>query len=351
MRRKGIMIRVGIYGGSGYTGLELMRILLRHPDVEVVGLTSRKFKGQPLSDTYPLFEGLTDIAFIDASPEELSGMADVIFMATPHGEAMAVAPAFIDAGKKVIDLSADFRLRDLGVFEKWYHKHSAPSLAKAAVYGIPELYRDEIRKARLVANPGCYPTSAILGLAPALREKIIDPATIIIDSKSGVSGAGRDPVIGSLFCEVDEGFKAYKVNEHRHNPEIEQELSVLAGEEVKATFTPHLLPLNRGILSTMYATLKKTLSTAELIDLYKDFYKNEPFVRILRKGIYPNVSSVKGTNFCHVGLSVDARTNRVIILSAIDNLVKGASGQAVQNMNLMCGLREDTALEMIALFP
>ena len=217
--------------------------------------------------------------------------------------------------------------------------------------GFPGMDRDEIRKAQLVANPGCYPTSAILGLAPVLREKIIDPATIIIDSKSGVSGAGRDPVIGSLFCEVDEGFKAYKVNEHRHNPEIEQELSVLAGEEVKATFTPHLLSLTRGILSTMYATLKKTLSTAELIDLYKDFYKNEPFVRILRKGIYPNVSSVKGTNFCHVGLSVDVRTNRVIILSAIDNLVKGASGQAVQNMNLMCGLREDMALDMIALFP
>jgi N-acetyl-gamma-glutamyl-phosphate reductase len=351
MRRKGMMIRVGIYGGSGYTGLELMRILLRHPDVKVVGLTSRKFKGQPLSDTYPLFEGLTDIAFIDASPEELSGMADVIFTATPHGEAMAVAPAFIDAGKKVIDLSADFRLRDLGVFEKWYHRHSAPSLAKAAVYGIPELYRDEIRTARLVANPGCYPTSALLGLAPALREKIIDPATIIIDSKSGVSGAGRDPVIGSLFCEVDGGFKAYKVNEHRHTPEIEQELSVLAGTEVRVSFTPHLLPLTRGILSTIYASLKKTLSTAELIDLYKKFYGEEKFVRILRKGAYPNVSSVKGTNFCDIGISVDERTNRVIILSAIDNLVKGASGQAVQNMNIMCGIRENTALDQIALFP
>jgi len=345
------MIRVGIYGGSGYTGLELMRILLRHPDVKVTALTSRKFKGQPLSGTYPLFEGLTDIHFIDASPGELAGMADVIFMATPHGEAMAVAPAFVDAGKKVIDLSADFRLRNLDVFEKWYHKHSAPELAMKAVYGIPELYRDEIRKAQLVANPGCYPTSAILALAPALREKIIDPATIIIDSKSGVSGAGRDPVIGSLFCEVDEGFKAYKVNEHRHGPEIEQELSVLAGSEVKVSFTPHLLPLTRGILSTIYASLKKTLSTAELIDLYNDFYKGEHFVRVLRRGMYPNVSSVKGTNFCHVGLSVDPRTNRVIILSAIDNLVKGASGQAVQNMNLMCGLREDMALDMIALFP
>jgi N-acetyl-gamma-glutamyl-phosphate reductase len=190
-----------------------------------------------------------------------------------------------------------------------------------------------------------------LGLAPALREKIIDPATIIIDSKSGVSGAGRDPVIGSLFCEVDEGFKAYKVNEHRHAPEIEQELSVLAGTEVRVSFTPHLLPLTRGILSTIYASLKKTLSTAELIDLYKKFYGEEKFVRILRKGAYPNVSSVKGTNFCDIGISVDERTNRVIILSAIDNLVKGASGQAVQNMNIMCGLRENTALDQIALFP
>jgi N-acetyl-gamma-glutamyl-phosphate reductase len=345
------MIRVGIYGGSGYTGLELMRILLRHPDVKVTALTSRKFKGQPLSDTYPLFEGLTDIKFIDASPEQVAAVSDVIFLATPHGEAMTIAPVFLNAGKKVIDLSADLRIRNLEVFEKWYQKHTAPDLLKQAVYGIPELYREKIRKATVVANPGCYPTSAILALAPVLREKIIDPATIIIDSKSGVSGAGRDPVIGSLFCEVDEGFKAYKVNEHRHSPEIEQELSVLAGTEVKVSFTPHLLPLTRGILSTIYASLKKTLSTAELIDLYTDFYKGEPFVRVLRKGLYPNVSSVKGTNYCHVGLSVDPRTNRVIILSAIDNLVKGASGQAVQNMNLMCGLREDTALDMIALFP
>ncbi len=345
------MIRVGIYGGSGYTGLELMRILLRHPEVQVAGLTSRKFKGQPLSATYPLFEGLTDIAFIDASPAELAALSDIIFMATPHGEAMAVAPAFLEAGKKVIDLSADFRLRDLDVFAKWYHRHSAPDLVKRAVYGLPELYREEVKKADLVANPGCYVTSAILALAPVLREKIIDPATIIIDSKSGVSGAGRDPVIGSLFCEVDEGFKAYKVNEHRHSPEIEQELSVLAGSEVKVSFTPHLLPLTRGILSTSYASLKKTLSTAELIDLYKDFYRSDKFVRVLRKGSYPNVSSVKGSNYCDIGISVDARTNRVILLSAIDNLVKGASGQAVQNMNLMCGLREDMALDMMALFP
>jgi len=251
------MIRVGIYGGSGYTGLELMRILLRHPGVEVTGLTSRKFKGQPLSNTYPLFEGLTDIRFIDASPEELAGAADVIFMATPHGEAMAVAPAFVAAGKKVIDLSADFRLRDLGVFAAWYHEHTAPELVTRAVYGLPELYREQVKKADLVANPGCYVTSAILALAPALREGVVDTSTIIVDSKSGVSGAGRDPVIGSLFCEVDEGFKAYKVNGHRHTPEIEQELSALAGREVKISFTPHLLPLNRGILSTVYASLKK----------------------------------------------------------------------------------------------
>ncbi len=208
-----------------------------------------------------------------------------------------------------------------------------------------------MKKADLVANPGCYVTSAILALAPALREKVIDPATIIVDSKSGVSGAGRDPGIGSLFCEVDEGFKAYKVNGHRHSPEIEQELSALAGREVRISFTPHLLPLNRGILSTVYASLKKTLSTAELIALYRSVYGNEPFIRVLNQGSYPNVSSVKGTNFCHLGIAVDERTKRVIILSAIDNLVKGASGQAVQNMNLMCGLREDTALDMIALFP
>jgi N-acetyl-gamma-glutamyl-phosphate reductase len=349
--RGNAMLKVGIYGGSGYTGLELMRILLRHPDVEVVALTSRKFKGISVSDIFPVFESLTDLKYMDASPQEVAKMSDLVFLALPHGEAMAAAPLFLEKGKKVIDLSADFRLHDLSVFEAWYHKHSAPGLLPEAVFGLPELYRKKIRSARLVANPGCYPTGAILGLAPVLREKVIDPDSIIVDSKSGVSGAGREPQLGSLFCEVEEGFKAYKVGEHRHAPEIEQELSRLAGREVKISFTPHLLPINRGILSTIYATLKKDVTTASLLDLYRGFYRGEKFVRVYREGAFPNVSSVRGSNFCDIGMSVDQRTNRVIIITAIDNLVKGASGQAVQNMNIMCNLDEARGLDIIALYP
>jgi N-acetyl-gamma-glutamyl-phosphate reductase len=346
------MLKVGIYGASGYTGQELLRILMRHPDVEIVALTSRKSKGLPVSDIFPVFEGLTELRFIDASAQEVAELSDVVFLALPHGEAMTVAHVFLSAGKKVIDLSADFRLRNVDVFEAWYDRHTAPSLINKAVYGLPELYRDAIKNAGLIANPGCYPTSAILGLAPLLRNKAIDPASIIIDSKSGVSGAGREPQIGSLFCEVEEGFKAYKIGQHRHGPEIEQELSVLAGCDVKVSFTPHLLPINRGILSTIYATLTKDeVSTADLIDLYRQFYKGEKFIRVYKSGAFPNVSSVRGSNYCDIGISVEKRTGRVIIISAIDNLVKGAAGQAVQCLNIMHGFREDAGLEMISLFP
>ena len=345
------MLKVGIYGASGYTGQELLRLLLRHPQAEVVALTSRRYAGVPVSDIYPVFVGLTDLAFVDASPEDVAGAADIVFLALPHGVSMAVAPIFLNAGKKVIDLSADFRLHDVATYEKWYSRHTAPDIIKESVYGMPELYGDEIAKARLVANPGCYPTSVILGLAPLLKANWIDDSSIIADSKSGVSGAGREPQVGTLFCEVDEGFKAYKVGEHRHTPEMEQEISILAGCDVKISFTPHLLPITRGILSTIYATLQKDVTTAELIDLYRAFYKGKKFVRVYKAGTFPNISSVRGSNYCDIGLTVDARTKRVIIICAIDNLVKGAAGQAIQNMNLMCGLSEDTGLTMISLFP
>lgn len=345
------MLKVGIYGASGYTGQELLRLLLRHPQAEVVALTSRRYAGVPVSDIYPVFVGLTDLVFVDASPEDVAGAADIVFLALPHGVSMAVAPIFLNAGKKVIDLSADFRLRDVATYEKWYSRHTAPNIIKESVYGMPELYGDEIAKARLVANPGCYPTSVILGLAPLLKANWIDDSSIIADSKSGVSGAGREPQVGTLFCEVDEGFKAYKVGEHRHTPEMEQEISILAGCDVRISFTPHLLPITRGILSTIYATLQKDVTTAELIDLYRAFYKGKEFVRVYKAGTFPNISSVRGSNYCDIGLTVDARTKRVIIICAIDNLVKGAAGQAIQNMNLMCGLSEDTGLTMISLFP
>ena len=345
------MHKIGIYGASGYTGQELLRLLLRHPQAEVVALTSRRYAGVPVSDIYPVFVGLTDLAFVDASPEDVAGAADIVFLAVPHGVSMAVAPIFLKAGKKVIDLSADFRLHDVATYEKWYSRHTARDIIKESVYGMPELYGNEIAKARLVANPGCYPTSVILGLAPLLKANWIDDSSIIADSKSGVSGAGREPQVGTLFCEVDEGFKAYKVGEHRHTPEMEQEISILAGCDVKISFTPHLLPITRGILSTIYATLQKDVTTAELIDLYRAFYKGKKFVRVYKAGTFPNISSVRGSNYCDIGLTVDARTKRVIIICAIDNLVKGAAGQAIQNMNLMCGLSEDTGLTMISLFP
>jgi N-acetyl-gamma-glutamyl-phosphate reductase len=345
------MLKVGIYGASGYTGQELLRLLLRHPKIEIVALTSRRYAGVSVSDIYPVFIGLTDLAFIDASPDDVAGLADIVFLALPHGVSMKVAPVFLKAGKKVIDLSADFRLRDVAAYEQWYGGHTAPDVIKESVYGIPELYRDDIVTARLVANPGCYPTSVILGLAPLLRADWIENTSIIVDAKSGVSGAGREPQVGTLFCEVDEGFKAYKVGQHRHTPEMEQEISLLAGHDIRISFTPHLLPLNRGILSTIYATLQKEVTTTELIDLYRAFYKGKNFVRVYRAGTFPNISSVRGSNYCDIGLTIDKRTKRVIIISTIDNLIKGASGQAIQNMNLMCGFSEDTGLNMVSLFP
>ena len=347
----GVMLKVGIYGASGYTGQELLRLLIGHPDADVVAITSRKFKGMPVSDVYPAFAGMTDLKFADSSPKYLVSSCDVVFLALPHGEAMRVVPEFVAAGVKVIDLSADFRLRDVSVYEAWYKTHTAPDLVGKAVYGLPELYRDNIKGSDLVANPGCYPTSILLGLAPLLKEGRIDLSSIIADAKSGVSGAGRDLQLGSLFCEVNEGFKAYKIGSHRHTPEIEQELGRIADTAITISFTPHLVPVNRGILSTIYANLKERVSEAEVIDIYQRFYADEKFVRICTAGILPNISSVRGSNVCDIGCVVDERTGRVVVVSVIDNLVKGASGQAIQNMNLMCGLPEGAGLDHISLFP
>ena len=345
------MIKVGIYGASGYTGQELFRLLLRHPEVSIVSLTSRRYAGVKVSDIYPVFLGLTELSFLNASPEEMAHVSDVVFLALPHGVSMQVAGEFLKAGKKVIDLSADFRLWNVTMYEQWYSKHSAQDIIQEAVYGIPELYGDAISRSKLVANPGCYPTSVILGLAPLVSKEWIDDTSIIADSKSGVSGAGREPQIGTLFCEVDEGFKAYKVGQHRHTPEMEQVLGCLAGHDITISFTPHLLPICRGILSTIYANLRKNVTADEINDLYRSYYACKPFVRICKTGVFPNISSVRGSNYCDIGLTVDRRTKKVIIVSTIDNLIKGASGQAIQNMNLMCGFSEDAGLGMISLFP
>jgi N-acetyl-gamma-glutamyl-phosphate reductase len=345
------MVKVAIFGASGYTGQELTRILLGHPEAELIAVTSRRFAGMSVAEVFPALSGLTSIKYQNATPKEIADASDVVFLALPHGVSMDVAPVFIQAGKKVIDLSADYRLRDLATYENWYAKHSSAGILKDAVYGIPELYRQEIKKTKLVANPGCYPTSIILGLAPALKNKLLDTSTIIADSASGVSGAGREPQTDSLFCEVEGGFKAYKVGKHRHTPEIEQELNSLAGEKFAISFTPHLLPVKRGILSTIYASLKKEITLPELHSLYSSFYAAEKFVRLCPAGSYPNISSVCGSNYCDIGLALDPRTKRVIIMTAIDNLIKGAAGQAVQNMNIVCGFEEEAGLEAVPLYP
>jgi N-acetyl-gamma-glutamyl-phosphate reductase len=345
------MIKAAIFGASGYTGQELTRILSGHPDVKLVGVTSRRYAGQPVPAVFPALQGVTSLTYQNTTASEICKKSDVVFLALPHGVSMEIAPEFLKNKKRVIDLSADYRLRDLEAYETWYQKHRSAKLIKNAVYGIPELYRAKIKKSKLIANPGCYPTGIILGLAPALKKHLLDVKTIIADSASGVSGAGREPLTGSLFCEVDGGFKAYKVGKHRHLPEIEQELNALAGEKFTISFTPHLLPVKRGILSTIYATLKKEISLGDLHALYRSFYDGERFIRICPVDVYPNISSVYGSNFCDIGLAVDPRTKRVIIMAAIDNLIKGAAGQAVQNMNIMYGIQEDTGLKTAPLYP
>ena len=345
------MIRIGIVGASGYTGVELARLLCGCPDVKLTVATSRQYNGKKLAEVYPNLAGLVDIVCEDLPTDELAGRADLFFTAVPHQTAMAIVPDLIRAGKKVVDLSADFRLHDAAVYEKWYQKHTAQEYLGEAVYGLPELHRQQIAGARLVANPGCYPTSVILGLAPLLQAGVIESESIIVDSKSGASGAGRAAQTGTLFCEVADGFKAYKVAAHRHTPEMEQEISGLCKKPVTISFTPHLLPISRGILSTIYAKLVKAVTDAEVFELYQSFYKDEVFVRLCAPGAFPATQFVRGSNFCDIGFKIDDRTGRVVVLAAIDNLVKGAAGQAVQNMNLMCGLPETTGLLAVPLFP
>jgi len=338
-------VRVAIAGASGYTGFELVRLLSAHPSVRMTMITSRQLKGQRLDDSYPALKRHCDLVFQEPDPGKLASSSDIVFTALPHQAAMDVIPELLELGARVIDLSADYRLRDAAVYERWYSPHKTPDLLAEAVYGLPELYRDRIKAARLVANPGCYPTSVILAAAPLLTGGLIDPATIIADSKSGVSGAGRGVSLGVHFCEVNEGFKAYKVTEHRHTPEIEQELSVLAGRPVTINFTPHLVPMTRGILSTVYANLKDGVSADRVDEAFRSFYKDALFVRLSGRGELPVSLQVRGSNYCDLGWRVDERTHRVIVISVIDNLTRGASGQAVCNMNLMCGFAEGLGID------
>jgi N-acetyl-gamma-glutamyl-phosphate reductase len=345
-------LKIAIVGSSGYTGGELMRILLNHPRATVTAITSEKSAGKPIASIFPHLSGLTALVCEPLDPEVIARKADFVFLALPHVTAQEAVFRFHALGKKVVDLSADYRLSDPRVYEKWYeHTHQYPLLLKEAVYGLPEMHRDKIKKALLIANPGCYPTSAILGLGPLIKKGLVDQQTIIVDSKSGVSGAGRSPSLAYHYPEVNEGFMAYKVGTHRHTPEIEQELSLLGDSPVTISFTPHLVPMNRGILTTIYAKLTRNLDTDQVLAQYKEFYADAPFVRLLDAGQFPNARNVRGSNFCDIGVYADPRTGRVVVGTAIDNLVKGASGQAVQNMNLMMGFGEGEGLTFAGLFP
>lgn len=339
------MLKVGIMGSSGFAGEELIKILLRHPDVEITALAA-KIEKTHISKMYPWAKGMLDMDSYDMSAEDVGKKTDVVFLALPHKVSMDFAPVLLKQGKKVIDLSADFRIKDKSVYEKWYEiKHECPEYLKKAVYGLPELYRKDIRAADLIANPGCYPTSIILGCAPLLKKKIIDTNYVICDSKSGVSGAGRTPVQALMFTEIAvNSFRPYKVNFHRHMPEIDQELSGLAGAKIEVNFTPHLVPMERGILSTIYLKLAKKINTKEALEMYKDFYKGEYFVRVMEEGVLPDTKNVVRSNFCDIGIKVFPERSLAIVMTAIDNLVKGASGQAVQNMNIMYGFEEKSGL-------
>jgi N-acetyl-gamma-glutamyl-phosphate reductase len=349
------MIKVGIMGASGYTGGELVRILSGHPQAELVCVSSRTYAGKKMGEVFPSLWGKVDLVCEELSPEDMARKCDIVFTAVPHGAAMPIAPAVRRAGGRMIDLGADFRFNEAEVYESWYKvKHQCADLLAESVYGLSELNRDHIAQAWLVGNPGCYPTTVLLGLAPVLAAGLADLRGIIIDAKSGVSGAGRKPGHAYHYPERNDSLTPYGVPGHRHTPEIEQELSKLAGSQVSVTFTPHLVPLTRGMLSTIYvspASGKPMPGADEVIEMYEEFYKDEFFVRILPSDRLPETGAVCGSNFCDIAVRVDKHSGRIIIMSAIDNLVKGASGQAVQNMNIMFGLSEKLGVDSMPLFP
>jgi len=345
------MLKAAVVGATGYTGVELIRLLLRHPEVKITTLSSRQYANEDIAHVFPSLLNQIDTVCEELDLDALTQDADVVFTAVPHKTAMEVVPDLLKRGVRVVDLSADFRLHDVDVYQQWYQAHSCPELIKDAVYGLPELYREQIRGAKLVANPGCYPTAIAVALAPLLRYSLVDPDTLILDCKSGVTGAGRSAKTATLFCEVNEGFKAYAVGSHRHTPEIEQVLSEVNNSSIKVNFTPHLLPVNRGILSTCYANIGAHVTSAQIAEAFQDNYAHEPFVRLFSTDQLPNTAYLQGSNFVDLGWVVDDRTGRVIVVSAIDNLVKGAAGQAIQNMNIMYGLDEVSGLDVVPLFP
>ncbi len=339
------MLRAAVIGATGYAGAELVRILSGHPEAILSMVISRQYAGIPFSVIFPAMAGIVDLKCEAMEEATVAEASDVVFTALPHKASMDVVPAFIERGKKVIDLSADFRFSDPAVYEAWYQPHTAKGLLKSAVYGLPEVYFDDIKKASLIGNPGCYPTSVLLPLLAFVEAPFVDLDNIVADSKSGTSGAGRSASLVTHFCEVNESFKAYKVAEHRHNPEMDEILSKHAGRPIQITFTPHLVPMTRGILTTVYVGLKESVSTEDVFSRLHSFFASKPFVRICPPDTFPDTRHVRGTNYCDIGAKVAVRTKRLILVSAIDNLVKGASGQAVQNMNIMFGFRETAGLD------
>ena len=346
------MIKVGIIGSTGYAGGELVRILTGHKNAEIVWYGSRSYIDEKYADVYRNMFQIVDAVCMDDNMEELASQVDAIFTATPQGLCASLVNEDILSKTKIIDLSADFRLKDVNVYEEWYKiGHKAPQYIEEAVYGLCEVNREDVKKARLVANPGCYTTCSILTAYPLAKEGLIDMDTLIIDAKSGTSGAGRGAKLPNLYCEVNENIKAYGVATHRHTPEIEEQLGYASGEKVVLNFTPHLVPMNRGILATEYAKLKKDVTWDEVKAVYDKYYAAERFVRVLDKDVCPETKWVEGSNYVDIGFKIDPRTNRIIMMGAIDNLVKGAAGQAVQNMNLMFGEKESEGLELVPMFP
>ena len=346
------MIKVGIIGSTEYAGGELARLLLQRDDIEIKWYGSRSYIGQKYASLYPNMYKIVDEECMDDNMKELAGQVDVVFTATPQGLCASLVDEEILSKVKIIDLSADFRIKDVSVYEEWYKlTHASPQFLEEAVYGLPEVNRERVKQARLIANPGCFPTCSFLSVYPLVKEGLVDPDTIIIDAKSGTSGAGRGAKMDSLYCEVNENIKAYGVGTHRHTPDIEEQLSYAAGRPVTISFTPHLVPMNRGILVTAYGSLTKEVTYEEVRAVYDKYYKDEFFVRVLEKDVVPQTRWVEGSNFADVNFKIDPRTRRIVMMGAIDNMVKGAAGQAIQNMNLMFGLPENTGLKQIPVFP
>jgi N-acetyl-gamma-glutamyl-phosphate reductase len=345
-------LKVAIVGANGYAGGEMVRILAGHPSVDIVALTSRQFAGKHVTEVFPSLGGILDMSLVELDTDDIAGKCDVVFLAIPHAQAMPIVAELVGKGVRVIDYSADFRLNDQRVYEQWYKTpHTCPDLLKQSVYGLAELNRGKIEKAELVALPGCYPTGALLALAPAVKQDLIDLNDIVINSLSGVSGAGQKPTPQTHFPEIADNARAYGVTSHRHTPEIEQELSSLAGENVRVLFTPHLIPANRGILTTATGRCISDAAPQKLLEIYAEFYSADRFIRLCNPGSFPEIRFVRGSNYCDIGIGYDERTRKLIVISAIDNLCKGAAGQGVQCMNIMFGLPEQSGLEFGGLTP